>query len=229
MARKRSSSEMADVLVLDSSCLHDQAAATALLRSHSAGGSGGKRQAQRAGGEMSQREVQAWIDTLSRRFPSCPSALQRASSLDASGWQALAELNVLLSAHWGSLPSSALAGFHAFTIKDRASLWAAYAAHQGCPQAASAGLDPASPRHLQLLRFLLEWVLSPYPQASITCYTIQLPSWLVGWASRWGWASPTVSLIVLQAYAPLDPSSSSRAQTAQPRRTAMQIFVPLLP
>jgi hypothetical protein len=86
---------------------------------------------------------------------------------------------------------------------------------------------------LGLLRYLLEWVLAPYPDASLTEVTLQLPAWLVGWASRWGFAasgsgsSCRITLIMVEAFAPLDPGSSRSAIT--PRRPVRKLFIPAMP
>jgi hypothetical protein len=69
--------------------------------------------------------------------------------------QAFAELNILLSSCLSSraLPDQLLRSYSRFTLQPRAELWGRYSTYA----AAKANL---SPQELQLLRFLLEWVLA---------------------------------------------------------------------
>lgn len=67
-----------------------------------------------------------------------------------------------------------------------------------------------------------------FPNCSLTEVTLDLPPSMVSWASRWGTASGGhIKLVRLEAYAPLDPCSSSRAGAAgqQPARV---VYVPAL-
>ena len=108
------------------------------------------------------------------------------------------------------------------------SLWVNYAKAYGVTE--SAAKAPVSspqqyqPQHLQLVRFLLEWIVQE--QASITEYKVSLPHWLIGYGARWGFGnSGVISLLVLQAYKPLDPGCSRTTSSRQP---AYRIFVPML-
>jgi hypothetical protein len=69
--------------------------------------------------------------------------------------QAFAELNILLSSCLasGALPDQLLRSYSRFTLQPRAELWDRYNTYA----AAKANL---SAQELQLLRFLLEWVLA---------------------------------------------------------------------
>lgn len=84
-------------------------------------------------------------------------------------------------------------------------------------------------RHLRSVRFLLERVLAPHPDACISRVRLRLPAWGVAWACRWGWAGAASELevCVVAAYASIDPSSSSAS--AAPRQPACRIFLPVLP
>lgn len=108
------------------------------------------------------------------------------------------------------------------------SLWINYAKAYGVSE--SAAKAPVSspqqyhPRHLQLVRFLLEWVVQEH--ASITEYKVALPHWLVGYGARWGFGSSgVITLLVLQAYGPMDPGCSS---TSSSRAPVDRIFVPMM-
>jgi hypothetical protein len=70
--------------------------------------------------------------------------------------QAFAELNILLSSCLasGALADQLLRSYSRFTLQPRAELWGRYSTYA----AAKANL---SAKELQLLRFLLEWVLAP--------------------------------------------------------------------
>lgn len=58
--------------------------------------------------------------------------------------------------------------------------------------------------------------------------TLQLPPWMVSWASRWGMTrnGNRVTLVVLEAYPSRDPTSSSAAGGA--RKPARTLFVPAI-
>lgn len=83
-------------------------------------------------------------------------------------------------------------------------------------------------RHLCSVRFLLERVLAPYPDACLSRYRLRLPAWGVAWACRWGWAggaaAAELEVCVLQAYASIDPSSS---RAMAPRQPACRLFLPV--
>ena len=79
-------------------------------------------------------------------LPCCPCALCPVP------WQALAELNILLVS--GALPCGSLHSYSCFTQQPREQLWQHYSKY-------AAGRAQLSPQQLELLRFMLEWVLSP--------------------------------------------------------------------
>jgi hypothetical protein len=175
--------------------------------------------------------------------------------------QAFAELNILINQQLSGsnssngLPEGLLRGYHSFVLQPRARLWGVYSAYVASRHGGLAGSHHSSGQHasqhggplataghssqLALLRFLLETVLAPYPDASLAEVTLSLPPHLVSWASRWGMllrgcsgsmgatAGPVscISLIEVEAYAPLDPSSS---RTATMRRPARKLFVPAM-
>lgn len=68
-----------------------------------------------------------------------------------------------------------------------------------------------------------------YPACSLTEVTLDLPPWMVSWASRWGMTSSRghIKVVRLEAYAPIDPCSSSRAG-AGCRQPARVIHVPVM-
>lgn len=70
--------------------------------------------------------------------------------------QAFAELNLLLSncLESGMLPGHLMRSYSRFTLQTRAALWQRYSSYV-------AGKDTLSPQQLELLRFLLEFVLAP--------------------------------------------------------------------
>lgn len=115
-----------------------------------------------------------------------------------------------------------------FTTQDRLSLWLNYAKAHSVSEAAAKSAAPATytPRHLQLVRFLLEYVLAGEQEASVTEYQIALPPWMVSYAARWGWGSSgVISLLVLQAYQPAADSGLSRASSS--RQPTHRLFVPM--
>jgi hypothetical protein len=64
-----------------------------------------------------------------------------------------------------------------------------------------------------------------FPDCALTEVTLDLPPWMVSWASRWGMASSSnrITLIRLEAYAPTDPCSSSMSAA---RQFARVLYVP---
>jgi hypothetical protein len=113
-----------------------------------------------------------------------------------------------------------------FTTQERSALWLNYAKAHRIPAEAAAAPAPVAynPRHLQLVRFLLEWVMSSAPDASITEYTIEVPDWMVGYAARWGWGQSSIKLLVLQGYPAIDPGCS---RTHSSRTHSCRLFVPM--
>lgn len=87
--------------------------------------------------------------------PCCPAPLPalpcRAVPCPALS-QALAELNILMVS--SALPEGSLHSYSCFTQQPREQLWHHYSKYAG-------GHGRASPQQLELLRFMLEWVLSP--------------------------------------------------------------------
>lgn len=69
-----------------------------------------------------------------------------------------------------------------------------------------------------------------FPDCALTEVTLDLPPWMVSWASRWGMASSSnrITLIRLEAYAPVDPCSSSSGAMSAPRNPARVLFVPAM-
>ncbi|WIA08434.1 hypothetical protein OEZ85_007871 [Tetradesmus obliquus] len=182
-----------------------------------------------APGQLRQSDVQAFFNSLLAPYlhnvPS-PQALAAYSGLDEAGWQSFAELNALMGQCYHKLPSGALRGYHSFTTQERSALWLNYAkAHHVPAEAATAPAPVAySPRHLQLVRFLLEWVMSSAADASLTEYTIELPDWMVGYAARWGWGQSSIKLLVLQGYPAMDPCCS---RVSSSRAHCCRLFVPM--
>eukprot|EP00878_Enallax_costatus_P013890 GHUV01014525.1.p1 GENE.GHUV01014525.1~~GHUV01014525.1.p1 ORF type:complete len:236 (+),score=75.18 GHUV01014525.1:442-1149(+) len=179
-------------------------------------------------GSMSEQDIAQFIHQLSPHLSANPSVLQTHAGLDAAGLQAFAELNTVLHQHFMHMSGSMLRGYHSFTTTDRQSLWVNYAKAYGVTE--SAAKAPVSspqqyqPQHLQLVRFLLEWVVQE--QASVTEYEVSLPHWLIGYGARWGFGSSgVISLLVMQAYKRLDPACSRTTSSRQP---AYRIFVPML-
>lgn len=74
------------------------------------------------------------------------------SALPCVLWQALAELNILLAS--GALPCGSLHSYSCFTQQPREQLWQHFSKYAACRA-------QLSPQQLELLRFMLEWVLSP--------------------------------------------------------------------
>jgi hypothetical protein len=113
-----------------------------------------------------------------------------------------------------------------FTTQERSALWLNYAKAHRIPAEAAAAPAPVAynPRHLQLVRFLLEWVMSSAPDASITEYTIEVPDWMVGYAARWGWGQSSIKLLVLQGYPAIDPCCS---RVNSSRTHSCRLFVPM--
>ncbi|KAF6263610.1 hypothetical protein COO60DRAFT_1667177 [Scenedesmus sp. NREL 46B-D3] len=160
-----------------------------------------------APGQLRQVDVQAFFNSLLapclHNMPS-PDALAAYSGLDETGWQSFAELNALMGQCFHKLPSGSLRGYH---------------------RAATAPAPVVyNPRHLQLVRFLLEWVMPSAPDASLTEYTIEVPAWMVGYAARWGWGQGSIKLLVLQGYPPVDPGCS---RVNSSRAHCCRLFVPM--
>jgi hypothetical protein len=65
-----------------------------------------------------------------------------------------------------------------------------------------------------------------HPDCALTEVTLDLPPWMVSWCSRWGLANSSnrIRLIRLEAYAPIDPSSSSSMGTG--RQPARVLYLP---
>lgn len=191
-------------------------------------------------GELQFAEVQRFLErlSLSRHMPACPAALEQATGLSAAGWQAMAELHLLCEARFSSVSSDMLKQYHCFCRKPRAELWHCLLAHherqlqqqQHHHQQHQQGLQAGLPVALQLVRFLLEAVLSPYPTASLVKYTMLLPPWLVSWAARWGWSSPTITVLILEAFAPAGGADGAGASGQRRQQApAAKLFVPVLP
>jgi hypothetical protein len=68
--------------------------------------------------------------------------------------QALAELNILMGS--GALPDGSLRSYSCFTRQPRERLWLHYSKYA----AGRANCDVVSPQQLELLKFLMEWVLA---------------------------------------------------------------------
>jgi hypothetical protein len=176
-----------------------------------------------APGSLAPNQVAQFLGQLSRSFnvDSVDQALQ-ATDLGASVWQCFAELNLLLEQRISSLGSDALRGYHAFTRAAKHSIWDRYALAHGAAHLANTLPPQGSPLHLQLVAFLLNSVLTSYPEASIIKYTITLPPWMAGWAARWGFGSNQMNILILEAFPASDNSSSS---SRGPSRT---LYVPMI-
>lgn len=153
-----------------------------------------------APGCMRPLEVTLFLDRLVQG--TTPALLsQRTSGLNDAVWQCFAELNLAVERNFSSLPAQTLKGYHSFTRSSRAQLWVRFATSQGLSDAqAAAGPIPHLPLHLQLVAFILEAAFGAYPEATIIKYTFSLPPWLTGWAARWGYGSPDITLLAMQAY-----------------------------
>jgi hypothetical protein len=173
-----------------------------------------------APGVLSPQEVATFMSQLTRSF--CVGDVTPAlagTSLDAPVWQAFAELHLLMEAHWRHMRSADLLGYHSLVRTERAGLWRRYALAHGWPaEALHMRPGAGSPTHLQLVAFLLEVVLGSYPEASLIKYTLRLPHWAAGWAARWGWSNPSITVLLLQAH----PAGNCPL----PART---LYVPMLP
>lgn len=80
-----------------------------------------------------------------------------------------------------------------------------------------------------MILHLSHWLLlCRFPDCALTEVTLDLPPWMVSWASRWGMASSSnrITLIRLEAYTPVDPCSSSSMSTA--RNPSRVMYVPAL-
>lgn len=177
-----------------------------------------------APGELQADEVATYLHGLSSHLAN--NQLQHASTvLGAAGWQAFAELNILLARclSSGALTDNLLRSYSRFTLQPRQQLWERYSKY-------AADRGSLSGQQLELLRFLLGCVLDPFPDCALTEVTLDLPPWMVSWASRWGMYSSSnrITLIRLEAYAPIDPCSSSSGAMSAPRNPARVLFVPAM-
>ncbi len=68
------------------------------------------------------------------------------------------------------------------------------------------------PLHVQMTRFLLEYVLASFPTAALLVYTIAVPQWLSAWCARWGHPGGTMRVVALLAH-----EQDAAGQSAAPR------------
>ena len=178
-----------------------------------------------APGSMTASQVGQFLAQFSRSFnvDSVDQALQ-GTDLNAAVWQCFAELNLLLEQRFSDVGRDALRGYHSFTRAAKHSIWGRYALAHGASHLAHTLPPQGSPLHLQLMAFLLNSVLTSYPEASIIKYTITLPPWMAGWAARWGFSSNQMTILILEAFPASGPSSSRGA----PQGPSRKLYVPLI-
>lgn len=114
----------------------------------------------------------------------------------------MADLNIILQAQFQALPSSALKGYHSLTRAPRAQLWSRFVFAMAGAAAGDGYGHNCGPLHAQMLRVLLERALASYAEAQLVQYTFVMPTWLHGWAQKWGWGRAAMTVLALHAFAP---------------------------
>lgn len=132
-----------------------------------------------------------------------PLDLQR--HIDPNVWSCFADLNVLMSANYRTLPGSLLRAYHSFTRSTKAALWSKVTTSLGVPE------DPRHlsqlPAHFGLVYMVLYQVLEPWPEATLVKYTIGIPPWLEPWCQKWGYPHHHVTVMVIDGCGGTGPAS----------------------
>eukprot|EP00884_Botryococcus_braunii_P002215 jgi/Botrbrau1/11995/Bobra.0115s0030.1 len=120
-------------------------------------------------------------------------------SVSDQAWACFGELNLLLGSFTHKFSEVDVRHMHSYTRCNKERVFEKLVRSEEA-SVQPTGSHAQAPLHMQMTACILERLYKDYPEAVICIYVIRPPAWMQSWAQKWGYSTPTITLLALQAF-----------------------------